>query len=142
VQGVQRGREIVVRRDADEPLLVGRFDFVHSLRALGNVLENALKYSAGGAVEVETRRAGDELVFSVLDRGPGVPEQERERIFEPFYRPPGASPDIGGTGLGLTIARGLAEAQGGDVRYTPRPGGGSEFELRLPAAETPYPPRG
>jgi len=52
-------------------------------------------------------------VFRVSDRGPGVPEGERERIFEPFYRPPGVPADIGGSGLGLTIARGLAEAQGG-----------------------------
>jgi len=51
-------------------------------------------------------------------------------------------PDIGGTGLGLTIARGLAVAQGGDVRYAPRAGGGSVFEVRLPASDAEYPPKG
>ena len=142
VHGVQGGREILVVRAADEPLLVGRFDFVHALRAFGNVIENALKYSHEGAVELAVRRDGEALVFSVMDRGPGVPAPERERIFEPFYRPPGVLPDIGGTGLGLTIARGLAVAQGGDVRYAPRAGGGSVFEVRLPASDAEYPPKG
>jgi signal transduction histidine kinase len=75
------------------------------------------------------------LVFSVSDRGPGVPEAERDRIFEPFYRPPGVPPDTGGSGLGLTIARGIADAQGGALRFRPRAGGGSVFELLLPAVE-------
>ena len=56
-------------------------------------------------------------------------------IRDRFYRPPNVPPDIGGTGLGLTIARGLAAAQGGDVVYRPRPGGGSLFEMRLPAED-------
>ena len=69
------------------------------------------------------------------DRGPGVPESERDRIFEPFYRPPGVPPDIRGHGLGLSIARGLSEAQGGALRFEPRPGGGSIFSLELNAAD-------
>jgi len=64
-----------------------------------------------------------------------VPPGERERIFEPFYRASGATPDVRGAGLGLAIARGLAQAQGGDVRYNARDGGGSEFALELLAAE-------
>jgi two-component system sensor histidine kinase KdpD len=140
VAGVLRGREIRVRDGshggAPPPLLLGRFDFVHALRALGNLVENALKYGAPGTpVDLDVARDGPMLVFSVADRGPGVPEAEQERIFEPFYRPPGVPADIGGSGLGLTIARGLAEAQGGDVRYESRPGGGSIFSLRLPAVD-------
>ncbi len=140
VAGVLRGREIRVRdgshAGAPPPLLLGRFDFVHALRALGNLVENALKYGAPGTpVDLDVARDGPMLVFSVADRGPGVPEAEQERIFEPFYRPPGVPADIGGSGLGLTIARGLAEAQGGDVRYESRPGGGSIFSLRLPAVD-------
>lgn len=140
VAGVLHGREIVVhtgaRNGLHAPMLLGRFDFVHALRALGNLVENALKYGAPGTpVELDVVRDGSMLVFGVSDRGPGVPDAEQERIFEPFYRPPGVPADIGGSGLGLTIARGLAEAQGGDVRYEPRPGGGSVFSLRLPAVD-------
>ena len=135
VAGIARGQEVRVVRPADAPLLTGRFDFVHALRALGNLVENALKYGGGSPVEIGAHRYGGMLVFTVGDRGPGVPERERERIFEPFYRPPNVPPDIGGTGLGLTIARGLAAAQGGDVVYRPRPGGGSLFEMRLPAED-------
>jgi two-component system sensor histidine kinase KdpD len=65
----------------------------------------------------------------------GVRAGEEQRIFDPFYRPPG-QPDTGGAGLGLSIARRMAEAQGGAVRYAAREGGGSVFELRLPAAST------
>jgi two-component system sensor histidine kinase KdpD len=68
----------------------------------------------------------------VSDRGIGVPPGEEERIFEPFYRP--GRPDVGSAGLGLSIARRMAEAQGGAVRYSPRSGGGSTFVLHLPAA--------
>jgi two-component system sensor histidine kinase KdpD len=114
-------------------MLLGYFDFVHALRALVNLLENAMKYSAAeSAIEISVRRDGETLVFTVADRGPGVPELERERIFEPFYRPPGVPPDIRGAGLGLAIAQGLAVAQGGAVRYEARAGGGSLFHLILP----------
>jgi two-component system sensor histidine kinase KdpD len=75
-------------------------------------------------------------VFEVRDRGPGVPAEQRERLFEPFQRGPSRG-ESGGTGLGLAIARGAARAQGGDVVYRPREGGGSVFTLRLPAVEIP-----
>ena len=82
-------------------------------------------------------RQGEWLAISVADRGRGVPPPERERIFAPFYRPAGASPDAGGAGLGLAIARGLAETQGGTLVYAERPGGGSLFTLCRPAASLP-----
>jgi two-component system sensor histidine kinase KdpD len=81
------------------------------------------------------KREGTWLTFSVADRGPGVAVPERERIFEPFYRPPGVPPDVKGAGLGLSIARALAVAQGGSLRYDPRDGGGSVFVLRVPAID-------
>lgn len=132
------GAELIdVGLPSDPSVPVGRFDFVQALRALGNLLENALRHSpAGTPVELEVFRTGDALVFEVRDRGPGVPREHRERLFEPFQTGPprGGS---GGTGLGLAIARGAARAQGGDVEYRPREGGGSVFALRLPAAEVP-----
>jgi two-component system sensor histidine kinase KdpD len=129
------GRPLAVSLPAGDALLLARFDLPHSLRILVNLVENAARYAPGPSpIEVAAARAGEEVAVRVLDRGPGVPAGEGERIFEPFYRPPGAPPDVGGAGLGLAIARQLAEAQGGRLEYTPRPGGGSEFTLRLPAA--------
>jgi K+-sensing histidine kinase KdpD len=116
---------------------VGRFDFVQSLRALVNLLENALRHTPSDMpVELELRRHGGELVFEVRDRGPGVPTDLRERLFEPFQRGPSEAASVG-TGLGLAIARGAARAQGGDVTFRAREGGGSVFALRLPAADVP-----
>jgi two-component system sensor histidine kinase KdpD len=135
VSGALPGRELRVVMEGDA-LLVGRFDLVHSLRALVNLVENAHKYSPPGTpVELRVAREDGWLTFAVADRGPGVPADQRARIFEPFYRAPGSPPDVGGAGLGLTIARRLAEAQGGSLAYQPRPAGGSVFLLRLPAAD-------
>lgn len=139
LQQVERAlghREIVVSLPPGEALLLGRFDIAQSLRILVNLVENADKYAPGSApIEIRAARAGETVAISVADRGPGVPASQAERIFEPFYRPPGSPPDVGGAGLGLSIARRLAEAQGGSLSYAARPGGGSVFTLRLPAAD-------
>jgi two-component system sensor histidine kinase KdpD len=122
--------------DLSTPALIGNFDFSQSLRVLCNLLENAVRHSpVDEPVELAARRDGDVLVFTVSDRGPGVPEEDARRIFEPFYRARTAAPDAGRAGLGLSIARTLAEIQGGALHYTPRAGGGSVFSLHLPAAE-------
>jgi two-component system sensor histidine kinase KdpD len=140
VSGTLRERGLRVDADAGEPLLVGRFDFVHSLRIVVNLIENAAKFSPQGAsIDLRAERRGDDIRITVADRGPGVATGEEERIFEPFYRPGGQFDSGGGAGLGLSIARRMAEAQGGTVRYEPRPGGGSVFELRLPAATVAEP---
>ncbi|HTQ79372.1 MAG TPA: ATP-binding protein, partial [Thermoanaerobaculia bacterium] len=138
VSGALQGREIRTDLVWSEPLPVGRFDFVHSLRILVNLIENALKYSPPGTpIDIAVLRQGEWLALSVADRGPGVPFSERERIFAPFYRPAGVSSDAGGAGLGLAISRRLAEAQGGTLGYADREGGGSLFTLCLPAASLP-----
>lgn len=138
VSGLLAGREVRASLDPGEPLLLGRFDFVHSLRVLANLLENAHKYAPPGTpVDLSARREGDRLLFEVADRGPGIPSTEAEQVFSPFYRAQGARPDIGGAGLGLSISRRLAEAQGGSLAYEPRPGGGSVFRFALPAADFP-----
>jgi two-component system sensor histidine kinase KdpD len=135
-QGILNGRKIDVQIDFDTPTLVGRFDFVHTLRIVGNLLDNALRHTPqGGAVELRAEREEGWLLLSVADRGSGVAAEERHRIFEPFYRPADATPDTGHAGLGLSIARSLADVQGGTVTYTDREGGGSVFQLRLPAAD-------
>ena len=130
------GRPLHIAVQPSDALLFGRFDFVHTLRALVNLLENAAKYSpAGSAIDLTARRDGATLVFAVADRGAGIPDAERERIFDPFYRPDGTPPDVGGLGLGLSIARGMMQAQGATLDYAPRPGGGSVFEIRMPAVD-------
>ena len=136
-RGLFEGRPVRAVIDLESPALVGFFDFAQSLRVLGNFLENAARYSPPSeSVELAARRDGDELVFSVSDRGPGVPDADRARIFEPFYRSAGSAPDAAArAGLGLSIARTLAHIQGGSVTYRPRPDGGAVFELRLPASE-------
>ncbi len=141
VSGALGGRPLEVHLEEGAALLVGRFDFAHTLRILVNLIENAHKYAQPGTpVDFSIARLGDRIQFSVSDRGPGVPAAERQRIFEPFYRPAGSLPDVGGVGLGLSIARKLAEAQQGSVEYQPRPGGGSIFMLSLPAVDLIPPP--
>ena len=136
VQGVLRGRRIATSVDLDQPALVARFDFVQTLRILGNLVDNALRYSPEGeSVEIRAVREGACVAIIVSDRGPGVPDAERDRIFEAFYRPRFEAPDAGRAGLGLSIARRLDEPQGGTVEYSPRDGGGSVFTLRLPAVD-------
>jgi two-component system, OmpR family, sensor histidine kinase KdpD len=131
--GTSRGRRLATALDLSQPALFGTFDFVHTLRILSNLVENALRYSPPGApVDLSASRQGDRLRFAVADRGPGVPPSQVGQIFEPFYRPPAAAND-GGAGLGLSIAQRLAQAQGGTVQYAPRVGGGSVFSLVLPA---------
>ncbi|MES2398680.1 MAG: ATP-binding protein [Pseudomonadota bacterium] len=104
-------------------------------RLLRNLLENARRYSNGDvSLELsQVRKGGREMaVIKVNDRGPGVPEAQRERIFEPFYRLPGASEREGGVGLGLALVKSISQRHGGTVRCEARPGGGASFVVELP----------
>jgi signal transduction histidine kinase len=100
-------------------------------RAVRNLLENARRYGAG-EISVELGSADGFATVRVNDRGPGVPPALRERIFEPFYRLPGASERNGGVGLGLALVKSIAERHGGSVHCEDRPGGGASFVIRLP----------
>lgn len=118
--------------------LVGRFDFVHTMRILTNLLENAAKYAPPGTpVAVRAWRDRDTLRFSVEDAGATIAPEDRVRIFEPFTRGRPRPPNIAGTGLGLSIARRLAEAQGGRLAYEPPDGSGNRFVLTVPAVAVP-----
>ena len=92
-------------------------------RAFANLLENGVVHGGGEQVLVRSRLVGPRLVVRVVDRGPGIPEAERERIFEPFYRAPSAA-GRHGSGLGLAIARGFIEANGGEIEVESLPGQG------------------
>jgi heavy metal sensor kinase len=105
-------------------------------QVLLNLVDNALRYTpTGGTVRIEVARNADAAVVRVRDTGPGIPDAERERIFERFYRvDQGRSRGDGGTGLGLAIAREVAEAHGGRIEVESKPGRGSTFSLILPLA--------
>jgi signal transduction histidine kinase len=100
-------------------------------RLMRNLIENALRYG-GGRAEVVLRGVPGAVELDVLDRGPGIDESERERVFEPFYRARGASESSGGVGLGLSLVRQIALQHGGHVHCLPRAGGGSVFRVTLP----------
>ena len=100
-------------------------------RAARNLLENARRYG-GADVQVELSHDPAYIFLRVNDRGPGVPPDQRERIFEPFYRLPGHAEHAGGVGLGLSLVRQIAAKHGGHARCEAREGGGSCFVIQLP----------
>jgi two-component system OmpR family sensor kinase len=100
-------------------------------RAIRNLLENARRYGAGD-ISVRLDAIGGFARIHVDDRGPGVPAALRERIFEPFYRLPGASEREGGVGLGLALVKSIVERHGGTVACEGREGGGASFVIALP----------
>ena len=132
--GVIGARTISVTLSESVPMLVGRLDFALTLRALGNLIENALRYSpASTAVDIHASVSAGRIQIDVADRGPGILAADEERIFEPFQRA-SLPADAHGTGLGLAIARRILEAQDGTLTYTPRSGGGSVFTISIPGA--------
>ena len=100
-------------------------------RAVRNLLENALRHGAS-VVNASARRDGGSIVLAVADNGPGVPVHLRERIFEPFYRLPGASERDGGAGLGLALVKSIVVRHGGAVSCRTPSHPGACFEVRLP----------
>lgn len=119
--------QVGLRVDAAAPAVVA--DPVQLERAFANVFENAVRHGEGRPVLVRSRETGGRLVVRVVDQGPGIPEGERERIFEPFYRREGSDQ---GFGLGLAIARGFVEANGGEIAVESVPGQGSTFVVSFP----------
>jgi signal transduction histidine kinase len=154
------GADLDIAPGASPVLLQGHARLLR--RLLRNLLENARRYGTktppsmadeGAAADVRltmalrdtlgkpgntpgkkpgARQAQTTVVICVEDRGPGVPPDQRERIFEPFYRLPGASEREGGVGLGLSLVKTIAERHGGHVRCEAREGGGARFVVELP----------
>lgn len=121
------GGDVAVVVEADETLI--SVDPLRMRQVVLNLVKNAREASVGGEpVIVRGRRNGDDYRIEVLDRGVGLPDEARGRIFEPFF-----SARSGGTGLGLAVCQGLVTAHGGTIRAEPREGGGSRFVVDLPA---------
>ena len=135
LERIHPGRRVELVAAHDLPLVA--LDEVLFGQAVHNLVENALRLSpAELPVEVSLRRDGDVLVLEVADRGSGLVPGEESRVFEKFYRGVAAR-DQRGTGLGLTIARGIMQAHGGEVSAHARPGGGAIFRIELPLVGDP-----
>jgi len=104
-------------------------------QVLVNLLENASRADPDDALGLYASSDGTTVRLSVVDHGHGVPEAERRRIFEPYYRLRPGKERSDGTGLGLAISRGFVEAHGGHIRVDPTPGGGATFTVELPAGD-------
>ena len=105
-------------------------------RAVRNLLENARRYGAG-SISLTLRQTAQFAEIRVDDRGPGVPAELQTRIFEPFYRLPGATERDGGVGLGLALVKSIAQRHGGRAYCESRPGGGACFVIELPLSPPP-----
>ncbi len=124
-----RGEAVRLALDPELPALDA--DPTQLERAFANLLENAVVHGGGQPVLVRSRLVGPRVIVRVVDRGPGIPEGERARIFEPFYRAGGRAAN--GSGLGLAIAKGFVEANGGEIDVESLPGQGSSFVVSFAA---------
>jgi K+-sensing histidine kinase KdpD len=122
----------LVRIAAEPGLPLLNADAAQLERAFANLLENGVRHGGGLPVQAHCRLVGAELVVRIVDRGPGVPAAERERIFEPFHRAPDG--ERGGSGLGLAIAKGFIEANGGRIAIESLPHQGTTFVVSFSIA--------
>lgn len=127
------GRPEVVRLAVDPELPLIDADAAQLERAFANLLENAARHGGGRPVLVKSMLLGGKITVRVIDQGPGIPESERQRIFEPFQHGEGGSG--GGAGLGLAIAKGFIEANGGKITVDSVVGQGSSFVVAMPCRE-------
>jgi PAS domain S-box-containing protein len=127
----ESGEEIVISVEPELPSV--RADAAQLERVFVNLFENARRFASGRPIHVEAYdKHGEQLVVCVSDSGPGIPEAEQERVFEPFYRIENGDVEYRGSGLGLAIVRGFVEANGGNVWVESSPGDGSTFVIELP----------
>jgi len=128
--GAARRRDVDVRVKVANALVLGDPGELHE--AVGNLVDNALKYGADSPVTVEVSGDGEHVLVAVRDRGPGIPERERPHVFERFFRGQDVS-DVEGTGLGLAIVERAAARAGGSVRLESGSGSGTTFTIVLPS---------
>ncbi len=137
MQRLLQGRPVVTDLPADLPPV--ELDYLMIDQVVTNVLENAVRYTpAGSPLEIAVSATASEMLVSLADRGPGIPHNDLERIFDKFYRVLGHTRKTGGTGVGLAVCRGLIEAHGGRIWATNRSDGGALFRFTLPL----HPPDG
>jgi len=129
-QAASRGLDLLTETPADLPLVRG--DRHRLVQVLANLVSNAFKATAEGAVKIRLEHRGQDVVFAVIDHGPGVPEDVLSSIFEPYWRADKAT--YKGTGLGLAIVRGIVEGHGGRVWIESEPGQGAAFLFTIPVA--------
>ncbi len=135
-------REFKVRVDVPLTLPAIKVDPILLEQTLVNILDNAAKYGPRNSeIVIAAERSGEAIAIAIEDEGPGIPEADRERIFDMFYRVRAGDGDSKGTGLGLAIARGILDAHGGSIRAVSRPDGrsGTRIEIRLPLSVAPKP---
>lgn len=130
---LMEGRKVEVQAPDDLPLVVVDAELIQVV--IHQLIDNALKYSLpAGAITIGAKASEGGVVISVADQGPGIPEEEQSRIFDKFYRSATERSQIKGTGMGLTVAREVLRAHGGDIWLKSSPGHGSEFYFSLPIA--------
>jgi two-component system sensor histidine kinase KdpD len=128
------GHEVIVTIGSN--VAYARADRTLLGQVLVNLLENAAKFAPSGTqIRVDARREGSNLMIAILDQGPGIPEADRSRVFDLFYRVEQRDSGVGGSGLGLSICKGFIEAMGGTIRADAGPdGAGTSIEVTLAAA--------
>ena len=130
-RGFAAQRSIGLSVKSEPARITGQEDALQIL--LTNLVDNALRYTPeGGSVEVQVERDGDQARIDVADTGPGIPEEERERVFDRFYR--GSNAPAGGSGLGLAIVRQIVGLHAGSIELGESRSGGLRVSVRLPAA--------
>src|SRR5450432_1236307 len=136
MQFLLQGREVQTHIP-DDPPPVG-LDYLQMGQVLTNLLENAARYTPPTSpIEITAQVVDDEMMVSIADRGPGIPQFDLERVFDKFYRvlSTARKKKVTGSGLGLAVCLGLVEAHGGRIWAENRPDGGAVFRFTLPLAD-------
>jgi signal transduction histidine kinase len=134
VGGLLQEKGLQLIRDIDPHLPMVSCDRRRVRQVLLNLISNAIKFTNEGTVTVSVKNLGREVLFAVIDTGPGIPVDEQGLIFEPFIQAENGERQVQGTGLGLPISRSLARAHGGELWVDSNRGEGSAFFFTLPIA--------